>query len=101
MRCMRLLAVFPAALIRVPVLLACALLASPACDSFAAARASAPTPAPFTPVPGPDARDDPCVVERPSASATVETIIADDGACVTPSTLVPFTFNHCRHHKYP
>ena len=88
MRCRRLLAVFPAALIRVPVLLACALLASPACDSFAAARASAPTPAPFTPVPGPDARDDPCVVARPSASATVETIIADDGACVTPSTLV-------------
>jgi hypothetical protein len=88
MRCKRLLAEFPAAVVRAPLLLACALLVSTACDSFAAARASAPTPAPFTPVPGADARADPCAVAVPNASTAVETVTADDGACVTPSTLV-------------
>jgi hypothetical protein len=72
-----------------PVLLAGALLASTACDHFAAARASSPAQAPpLTPVPGADRAADPCFVVRPNPAVTVGTITADDGSCVDPSSLV-------------
>ena len=70
-----------------PTLLIVALIASTACDHFAAARASAQPP-PFTPVPAADARAaTPCSVIDPAPVVAIETITAEDGSCVSPSTL--------------
>jgi hypothetical protein len=66
------------------------LFALTACDHFAAARTPAPPPAQFTPVPGAEARADPCHVTNPSPSVIVETLAAQDGACVPPSDFVVF-----------
>jgi len=73
-----------------PVLVVLALAAT-ACDHFAAARASA-TPAPaLTPVPRADARvAAPCDVTNPGPSVTIETITADDGTCIPPTSLVVY-----------
>src|SRR5213078_585519 len=74
-----------------PLLLTTALVASTACDHFAAARASAPPSPGFTPVPGADARAaDPCDVVSPDPEVTMGTITAEDGSCVPPSSLVVY-----------
>jgi hypothetical protein len=73
---------------RLSPVLVVALLTLTACDHFAAARASAPPSAAFTPAPGAVARAvNPCDVGSPGPAVTVETLTAADGSCIPPSDL--------------